>query len=58
MDLTEFNSLDREAAVAAVGPALDVQRWIEDYRRQWEARLDRLEIFLRKQQEAADGKVN
>lgn len=30
MDLTEFNSLDREAAVAAVGPALDVQRWIEE----------------------------
>ena len=30
MDLTEFNILDREAAVAAVGPALDVQRWIEE----------------------------
>lgn len=30
MDLTEFNSLDREAAVAAVRPALDVQRWIEE----------------------------
>lgn len=30
MDLTEFNILDREAAVAAVGPALDVQHWIEE----------------------------
>ena len=29
MDLSEFNALDREAAVAAVRPALDVQRWIE-----------------------------
>ena len=40
-----------------LGPArLDnVQRWIEDYRRQWEARLDRLEVFLRKQQEDAAG---
>jgi len=40
-----------------LGPArLDnVQRWIEDYRQQWERRLDRLEVFLRKQQEEAAG---
>lgn len=40
-----------------LGPArLDnVQRWIEDYRREWERRLDRLEAFLRKQQEDAAG---
>ncbi|MGE3961266.1 MAG: ArsR/SmtB family transcription factor [Dehalococcoidia bacterium] len=38
-----------------LGPARleNVQRWIEDYRRQWERRLDRLEVFLRNQQEAA-----
>lgn len=40
-----------------LGPArLDnVQRWIEDYRQQWEARLDRLEAFLRQQQGEAAG---
>lgn len=43
-----------------LGPArLDnVQRWLDDYRRQWERRLDRLEAFLRTQQEqASDGTV-
>ena len=29
MMLNEFNELDREQAVAAVRPALDVQRWID-----------------------------
>jgi DNA-binding transcriptional ArsR family regulator len=40
-----------------LGPARldDVQRWVEDYRRQWERRLDRLEAFLRKQQDEAAG---
>jgi len=40
-----------------LGPARldDVQRWVEDYRRQWERRLDRLEAFLRNQQDEAAG---
>lgn len=29
MTLNEFNELDREQAVAAVRPALDIQRWID-----------------------------
>ena len=29
MTLTEFNELDREHAAAAVRPALDIQRWID-----------------------------
>ena len=30
MDLTEFNALDDAAAAAAVRPALDVPRWIDE----------------------------
>lgn len=30
MTLTEFNDLDRHAAVETVRPALDIQRWVDD----------------------------
>ena len=39
-------------------PLRDVAAWVEQYRRHWEERFDRLDEYLRKLQEGEDGNGN
>jgi DNA-binding transcriptional ArsR family regulator len=39
-------------------PMKEAQQWIEEYRRFWEANLDRLEIYLKKLQTTEKNHVN